>query len=163
MKIKIQQKQEYRNAPVEGVPDTLWSKIQGKHAWEQRLFYFVFLHVELTNEEKAIIQQYRLSELVVDETPNPRLAQIAQEYEASNSRSERERLARDMKLCQEVGPLQYKLADFISENGFTRGNDTLREASDYAQKLKTQILPKIKQTIEHYSATGGTSSDTFEL
>jgi hypothetical protein len=88
---------------------------------------------------------------------------IAREYEATNSRSEHERLVREMKLYQEIGLLQFKLADFVSEKGFTRGNDTLREASDYAQKLKTDILPGIKQAIEHYSATGGKASDTFEL
>jgi hypothetical protein len=154
MKVKIDQSQKKYTQS-----QSLIDRMRGKPISTSTSFS-VDLKVELTDEEKTIIKQYNLGEVIADEAPNTMLNTLAKEYEAGN-RSEK--LAREMKLYKEIGPLQFKLADFVAGKGFSRGFTTLREATDYVQKLKTDILPKIKNNIEHYSKTGGKASDTFEL
>jgi hypothetical protein len=126
--------------------------------------YFVHLKVELTNEEKAIIHQYNLGEVVIDEyTDTSVINPLIDEYNATPPFDEKKRASLKYKIDLFSDPIKLTLSQFVAQEGFNRNFSSLREATDYAQQLKTKILPQIKQTIEHYSVTGGKSSDTFEL
>jgi hypothetical protein len=158
MKIRIEQSQNTHEAS-----QGLWDRMRGKPPTSSTLF-FVSLHVELTNQEKAIIHQYNLGEAVLEEYTDARMINpLIDEYNATPPFDEKKRASLKYRIDLFSDPIKLTLSQFVAQEGFTRNFGSLREATDYGQNLKTDILPKITQAIEHYSATGGQSSDTFEL
>jgi hypothetical protein len=144
---------------------SFFGKPKLKEIKETRQAYFVKLFIELTQEEMAIVRTYDLMEMVLLEEPRDLTYCYDQLYISANSLMEQ--INQEALEDAKRNPLQYKLEQFLASTGFTNRFDSLREANDYIQRLKNDILPKVKRTMEHYGATHRPSSqtgpETFEL
>lgn len=151
-----------KSQTTQDIPQNLWDRIRGKPVISRQTF-FVTLHIRFTNQEIAIGQTYTLGDLVLEEYVDPLMVNpLIEELNATPpfDTKKRESLKYRIKLFSE--PVKITLAQFGSEEGFIRGYPSLREATDYVQFLKTNILPQIKQALEHYGSSNA-SSETFEL
>jgi hypothetical protein len=114
-------------------------------------YHFVTLTLELSNEEKSIIQKHNLGQLIFDRYENDSaLTSLINEYRGGR---------KNTNITD--APIDLTLSRLATEEGFTRYFHSITEAANYAHALKTKILPQVKQTIEHYSTTSGV--ETFEL
>jgi hypothetical protein len=139
-------------------------RIKGTPSQLSEPFFFIELHVELTNEEKAIIEQYNLGALVLDECIDPSAVNsMIEEYNATPPFDNKKRESLQYKIKLFNDPLKLTISHFIADKGLVRNFSSLRQTTDYAQHLKTHILPQIKHLIEYYSSTSGKTTDTFEL
>jgi hypothetical protein len=122
--------------------------------------HVLYLYLEASEEEKAIIKLNRLDEIVLDGKTFDTSQKDAQGLAEAKNDIER-------KILQEVYEAtssfvrKITLADYL-ENPFKWGFDTVVEANEYADKLKTKILPRIKEIMATNSQTGPTS-ESFEL
>jgi hypothetical protein len=135
----------------------------------------VFLQIALTEQERAAIQQNQLGGIVIESTPmfsEEELEESAHELEShlktidpildtdgfvdglrrDNRKhiDQRRQMNHETKLAQYLDPL------------FKRPFETPYEANEYADKLKTKILPEIKKIIASNMRIGE-STETIEL
>ncbi len=121
----------------------------------------VYLYLEASEEEKAIIKANELEEAVVEEIPVPN-ALADHQRELAEAKNDLHR-----KIIQDVWDehpehrvRKRTLAEFM-DSPWWQGFSTKMEANEYANKLKTKILPHIKQLLD--AAKAGPISDSFDL
>ena len=141
MKVQITNESSERDEYLKG-----WRKVLTTP--KKIKFYQVVLHINFSEEERAILTEYDLWKAVVlyDDVT----------YDADHIKAH-------PILATLTDPLPFTIADFANEKGFHKHFSTPVEASQWVQKLKSEILPKIKNYITASQQTGTGSDDTFEL
>jgi hypothetical protein len=119
----------------------------------------VYLYLEASEEEKAIVKLNRLDEIVLESEPvdTSRLEAELETMDDPYKREVREGVIKTLKTKR----LEWKLGDYL-RNPYTRAFDSVHEANEYVAKLKTKILPQVKEIITTNSNVGPTS-ETFEI
>ena len=117
------------------------------------VYHQVLLSITFSQEALAIINKYDLWSMPLDEITDSLAAELGAAY--------REASASTRAIID--APTILKLKDFLDRQPFVRSFDTPGEADHYEQKLKKEILPKIKQAIESVSTTRESKAETFEL
>jgi hypothetical protein len=159
--VKVTIEQSQRTDPHEAYQNIFARLIRIPPTVTYHTLYFVNVHIEFTNEEKAIIHTYSPGEIVLEEEENINLINTAIDLYNNAKPITKDFWKREIDAARKT-PLQTKLGDF-TWGPIQRSFHTLREAADCAHRLKTKTLPQMKQTIEHYSSNGGNFSETFEL
>jgi hypothetical protein len=127
---------------------------------ETQRFLCLSLYVELSQEEKAIININHLDQIVLD--VNVRDTTEEDERELANARNEIERQIREAaQNPKHTFERSITLADFVA-NPFEWRFYTVREANEYANKIKAKILPHLKEILTANYQVGPTS-ETFEF
>ncbi len=121
--------------------------------------HVVYLYLEASEEEKAMVKLNRLDEIVLESNPVDTSKDEA-ELEATDDPYMREVLEGVIK-TRKTKRLEWTLGDYL-RNPYVRVCNSVYEANEYAAKLKTEILPRIKEVITTNSKIGPTS-ETFEI
>jgi hypothetical protein len=111
-------------------------------------FYEVTLHLDLSEEERAILTEYDLWDIVVY---TGTLTFMPDELRANPG------------LAGAEGDVEYRIEDFASDDGFHRSFPTPLEATNFANKLRLEILPNLKKYIDQSRESGPGSTSAFEL
>jgi hypothetical protein len=137
---------------------------------EERTEYAVDMILELPEAQRAIIKQYNLHEYVIEDEPrysSDQLAQIEQQHDGRAAAFKNPNVAeifndqtREIMNMHKAARLQTKLGDYLV-SPCTKLFKNRVEANQYAEKLKTKILPQIKTILE--ANTAGESPQTIQL
>ena len=137
---------------------------------EERTEYAVDMILELPETQRAIIKQYNLHEYVIEDEPrysSDQLAQIEQQHDGRAAALKNPNVAeifndqtREIMNMHKAARLQTKLGDYLV-SPYTKLFKNRIEANQYAEKLKTKILPQIKTILE--ANTAGESPQTIQL
>jgi hypothetical protein len=121
--------------------------------------HVVDLYLEASEEVKAIVKLNRLDEIVLASEPvdTSRLEAELETIKDPDKWAVRYSVIQQLKSRRN----ETKLGDYLS-NPWTRKFDSVYEANEYAAKLKTEILPRVKEIITTNSKIGPTS-ETFEI
>jgi hypothetical protein len=122
----------------------------------------LYLFLEVSEEEKAIIKLNRLDEIVLDETRIDISDRQRRELAEAVNDIHRKIIEESHAKQGRFFIIEHKLGDFLANPHRRAFYNGVAEANDYAIKLKTEILPRIKEIIATNSQTGPTS-ETFEL
>jgi hypothetical protein len=160
MKARIEVKYEEEVVNEEKiVKGFLWSRAVTTPVTYEK--HMVYLYLEASEEEKAIIKLNRLDEIVLESEPRDTTRYEA-ELEQPTEPIQRRNLEYQIKYT-ETHPLEWKLGGYLcNPYPYRRAFDSVYEANEYAAKLKTKILPRIKEIITANSNVGPTA-ETFEL
>jgi hypothetical protein len=116
-----------------------------------QIYQDVILKMSFSQEALAIIKKYGLWSLPLYDV----------KLDFSQERGYRELDERGRAQLDE--PVILTLKDFMETQPFVQAFDSPIEADLYEQRLKGEILPKIKQALESASASGQRKSESFEL
>ncbi len=141
MKVRIENERLERNEMQRGLAKVF--KTPAKIT-----FYQVTLHLDLSEEERAILTEYDLWDEII--------------YTGTLTFSpDQLRANPGLELAQ--GDVEYAISDFAHEDGFHRAFSTPLEATNFASKLRNEILPNLKKYIDKTREAGPGSASTFEL
>jgi hypothetical protein len=141
--------------------------------WEEtgeEIKFAVDLILELTETERAIIKQYGLDGIALDDRPAWSEQQLAQmraeddeEVEATKAPLLKEvsRQSRELARAMAKREREKTFVTNLLASPFTRIFDTPHEAKQYADKLKTQLLPALRKLIDDHAASK--QSETLEF
>jgi hypothetical protein len=113
---------------------------------ETIIFYSVHVVVDFSEEERAILTEHSLWSAIVH---TDYLKFAADEIAAAPSLSLAE------------GDVPWPIQSFAK--GLYKSFPTAAEGNAFAEKLKSDIIPRIKKCIEEAKATGTGTSSTYEL
>ncbi len=141
MKVRITNERRERDEMQRGM-----AKVFKKPA--KITFYEVTLHLDLSEEERAILTEYDLWDTVVY---TDTLTFMPDQLRAKPG------------LAGAEGDVPYEIQDFASDEGFHKAFSTPLEATNFANKLRDEILPNLKKYIDQSRESGPGSVATFEL
>lgn len=126
---------------------------------EEHTRYSVDMILQLSETDRAIIRQHRLEEVILDEEPLYTELQTAKSAVENADAIERE----DDLLMREIlkdgaqrSKEEHRTAKRVTKVGdlllfrYTREFERPFTAKEYSDKLKTSLLPKLKQLIDRY-------------
>jgi hypothetical protein len=122
----------------------------------------LYLYIELTEEEKAIIHKNALDVRTVDEQPYNK--DLLDSFRAQQAAAK----GLNLQIMQESHAKYFNTLEQIPMSRFIDpvprifSFDDVVEANAYANRLKTKILPAIKEMIQAYTDHGPTS-ETLEF
>ncbi len=132
--------------------------------------YSVDMILELPESERALIKQYHLDDIVLEDVA----AHSEEDFIRLRIESEEEAEAKRDPLRREVSKqisanveTLWKAERRITRVGdlvvspYSRDFDTPHEANDYAEKLKTKFLPEVRKLLDRYK--GNQPIGTFEF
>ena len=132
--------------------------------------FSVDMILELSETERAIIKQYELDDIVLEEHAAhtaDQLAEIKSRYaeEIESTRDPLLKKIREQTTEQALGMMKNdrkktRIGDLLV-SPFSRAFDSPHEASEYADKLKTKFLPEIRKLLDRYSGRKQTETLTF--
>jgi len=122
----------------------------------------VYLFLEASEEEKAIIKANGLDESVVETVglSQQQIQRYESEIENAPNKIERD-LAEHIYQYQRANPIEFTLKHYL-EGPYQRAFDNVVQSNEYVSKLKTVYLPKIKKIMEA-NAKVGPSTESFDL
>jgi hypothetical protein len=136
---------------------------------------YLTLRLKLSEEERAIILTHRLHEIPLEDEPfytdeDIRRFQAERVGGLPHGNSQRaftdraiaEGMTEDVIAGMRTERRLTTIADYLKETGFMKHFNTPYEVSAYANKLKTEILPKIKNMIDSHRH-GTSTSETIEF
>ena len=129
--------------------------------------YALYLYLEITEEEKAIIKINRLDEIVLEErkidmSESDEETERVKSAALANATGEtHRRMIEQIYTKAEPVVFKTKLSEYLGNpSRFSMGSVLV--ANEYAAKLKTKILPRIKEILTANYQVGPTS-ETFEF
>lgn len=136
----------------------------------ERTRYAVDMLLEMSETERGIIQQHQLEDIIIEDTPAFTKRQIIQSEIQNDKEVEatKDILLKEVKKVinqSSVGMMkdqraQTRVGDYLVAP-FSRIFDSPHEAKQYADQLKTKLLPSIKDLIESYKEHK--ASETIEF
>jgi hypothetical protein len=115
--------------------------------------------LEMSETERGIIQQHQLENIIIEDTPAFTQRQIIQAeiQQDDDTAATKDLLLKEVKKVvnkdavekMKATRIQTRVGDYLV-SPFTRVFDTPHEAKQYADQLKTKLLPSIKDLIESY-------------
>ncbi len=111
-------------------------------------FYQVTLNLDLSEEERAILTEYDLWDVVVY---TDTLTFMPDELRANPG------------LESVQGDVQCRIKNLASDKGYHKAFSTPLEATNFVNKLRQEILPNLKKYIDRSRESGPGSVATFEL
>ena len=136
----------------------------------EHIRYTVDMILQLPEYDRAIINEHSLDGILIEDEPRytpQELRQIEKQYrnevDAAKDRYLKEAVSASTELAlsnQRAERKQTFLGDYLVAP-FSREFVTAPEANNYADKLKTKILPQIRDTIQRYQSFNKT--DTIEF
>lgn len=163
MKARIEHKEETYDAPRTTYSKGWFGRTNETTTTEAVKASNVYLYVELTQEEQAIVAHRMLGEVVIyhmERDPADMIAELSEQLAATSDRYMRDELNFQIEALQHAKPHPIKLGTFLT-NPHKCSFKQPHQANEYAVKLKEVILPKIKKLIQQHHA--GPSSETFEV
>jgi hypothetical protein len=122
--------------------------------------YAVDMLLEMSETERGIIQQHQLEDLVIEDNPAYTERDLLRSSVASDKQVEatKDILLKEVQKVTNKSSIEMmkqervttRLGDYLV-SPFTRAFDSPHEAKQYADKLKTKILPTIRSMIDGYS------------
>ena len=141
MKVRITNERDERDEMQRGL-----AKVFKKPA--KITYYQVTLHLDLSEEERAILTEYDLWNTVVY-------------TDTVTFMPDQLRANPGLELAQ--GDVPCKIKNLASDKGFHKAFSTPLEATNFVNKLRNEILPNLKKYIDLSRESGPGSVATFEL
>lgn len=127
-----------------------------------RSYHAVYLYLEASEEEKATIIANQLDTISVEEIKIDNSERYEKELAGAINDLDRQIIEKTHREFGRYHIIKYTIADFL-KNPYKRAfYNGIAEANEYAAKLKTTILPRIKEIMTTNSKVGPTS-ESFDL
>ena len=131
-------------------------------AGEAIITFEVHLFLTPTEEERAVIRKFRLSELIVEEQPHYSDEQIEEQQKLLSATTDPDSKASYRRMIEEMRNSKtiYRIENYF-DNPHVRVFGHPRDAHKYIDKLKEDVLPIIKSNLDYFSVRS--EKETFTL
>jgi len=132
--------------------------------------YAVDMLLEMSETERGVIQQHQLEDIIIEDTPAFTEHQLIQSDILSDKMVDatKDILLKEVQKVVHQSSIEMRKQDRVKTRvgdylvtPFMRSFTTPHEAKQYADKLKTKILPSIRTMIDSYS--NNSSQETLEF